>query len=211
LRRDPDVAVVCGWRRERFPEATLWNRLTDAEWRAGAVGEVRACGGDALMRVVAVAEVGGYREDLIAGEEPEMCFRLRMQGWKIRRIDAAMTHHDAAMTLFSQWWQRARRAGHTYAEGVALHGASPERYKRRELLRTLIWALGLPGLAFAGALFVSPWFLALLLAYPLQIARMIASGMAPAQAVFLTIGKFAELQGVLGYWIFRRKTLIEYK
>ncbi len=211
LEEYPEVAVVCGWRREKFPDATLWNYLTELEWRNSPIGEVAACGGDALMRVSALEAVNGYREDLIAGEEPEMCFRMRENGWKIRRLDVDMTWHDADMVRFAQWWQRSRRAGHTYAEGVALHGRSPERYRIRELRRTVLWGLLLPILAVLGALFLTPWLLVLLLAYPLQILRLGVQGMPWSQALFLVIGKFSETQGVLGYWIWRRRTLIEYK
>jgi hypothetical protein len=31
-----------------------------------------------------------------AGEEPELCVRLRRRGWRILRLDAEMTRHDAA-------------------------------------------------------------------------------------------------------------------
>jgi glycosyltransferase involved in cell wall biosynthesis len=213
LQADEAVAVVCGRRREKFPEATFWNRLTDDEWD-GPTGTVRACGGDALMRRAALDAVQGYREDLIAGEEPEMCFRMRAQGWKIQRLTTEMTRHDAAMTRISQWWQRCRRAGHTYAEGAALHGTSPERYRVSELRRTVLWALVLPLLIVLGAL-ITPWAVLGLLAYPAQILRLSLKGQVPAFAACLVIGKFPEAQGVLGYWagrmLGRRKTLIEYK
>lgn len=214
LEAEPDLAVVCGRRREKFPQASLWNRLIDREWDT-PVGEARACGGDALMRRAAFDAVGGYREDLIAGEEPEMCFRMRAQGWRIRRIDAEMCLHDAAMTRFSQWWQRSRRAGHTYAEGVALHGRSPERYRRRELASTLFWGLALPLATLGGLLAFGPWALLVPLAYPLQVLRLIRAGHDPARAFFLVLGKFAEAQGALGYWLARltgrQRRLIEYK
>ena len=177
--------------------------------------KAKACGGDALMRRAALDAVGGYREDLIAGEEPEMCFRMRAHGWRIVRLDAEMTRHDADMTRLSQWWQRSRRAGHTYAEGAALHGRSPERYRMRELRRTLVWGLALPLAALLGALLLTPWALLGLLVYPGQIARMVLRGMDVPRAAFLVLGKFPELQGVLGYWVGRlsgrRRRLIEYK
>ncbi len=113
----PDVAVVCGRRRERFPQRSVYNLLCDLEWDT-PIGEAKACGGDALMRVDAFAAVGGFRPELIAGEEPELCVRLRAKGWKVWRLDAEMTLHDAAMTRFSQWWRRSLRAGHAYAEGA---------------------------------------------------------------------------------------------
>ena len=36
-----------------------------------------------LVRVEAFEAVGGFRPELIAGEEPELCMRLREKGWKI--------------------------------------------------------------------------------------------------------------------------------
>lgn len=209
----PDVAVVCGRRRERHPDASVWNRLIDAEW-ATPVGRTRECGGDAMMRLTALMSVGGFDGSLIAGEEPELCVRLRQAGWAIWRIDAEMTLHDAAMTRFGQWWRRCRRAGHAYAEGAAMHGRPPERHRMAETRRALIWGAGVPLVALAG-LVLTPWSLAILLAWPIQVLRLIARGFEPARALFVTLGKIPEALGVLGYWAGRlsgRKTgLIEYK
>jgi hypothetical protein len=72
LQDEPNVAVVCGRRRERFPQASGFNLLCDLEWNT-PVGEALACGGDAMMRVKAIQEVTGYNPSLIAGEEPELC------------------------------------------------------------------------------------------------------------------------------------------
>lgn len=214
LGADPDLAAVCGRRRERFPEASRWNRLTDAEWDT-PVGEAAATGGDALYRVAALTAVGGYDAALIAGEEPEMCYRMRQEGWRIRRLDAEMTLHDAAMTRVSQWWQRNRRAGHAYAEGAALHGREPEGYRVAETRRALLWGAVLPVLAVLGAVLVSPWALVLLLAYPAQVLRLRARGETWERAIFLTLGKLPEAQGALGYLLGRitgrKRGLIEYK
>lgn len=180
-----EVGVVCGRRRERFPEASLYNRLTDAEWDT-PVGEARSCGGDALMRMNAINGVGGYNPGLIAGEEPELCVRLRQAGWKIWRLDAEMTWHDAAMTRFGQWWKRTRRAGHAFAEGAAIHGAPPERHNVTPTRRALIWGAGLP-LAILLGLFFTPWALALALLWPLKSLRLIGQGMPTDRAVFLTL------------------------
>ena len=214
LQAHPDVAVVCGRRRERFPEASVWNGLIDSEWDT-PVGEARACGGDALMRVDALQQVHGFNSDLIAGEEPELCLRFRLKGWKIWRIDAEMTLHDAAMTRFGQWWQRARRAGYTYAEGAAMHGRTPERHKLRELVSVLAWGLALPLVLLAVAMLVTPWALAGLLAYPAQVLRLRGRGFPWIQALFLVLASFPAAQGALTYgWrrlIRKRAKLIEYK
>ena len=212
---DPDLAVVCGRRRERFPEASRWNRMIDREWNS-PIGEAIACGGDALMRREAVEAVEGYREDLIAGEEPEMCFRMREKGWKVRRIDAEMTLHDADLTEFGQWWKRATRAGHAFAEGAFIHGKSPERFRVTEARRGLIWGAWIPLAILLAALLITPWALLGVLIYPLQILRLrFQHGQPWEEAVFLTLAKFAEAKGAFRFHHRRltgqHKTLIEYK
>jgi GT2 family glycosyltransferase len=214
LDAHPRVAVACGRRRERFPNASVYNRLCDSEWDT-PVGRARACGGDALVRFAAVQAAGGFRDDLIAGEEPELCLRLRRAGWDIWRLDAEMTWHDAAMTRFGQWWRRSRRAGHAFAEGAALHGRSPERHWVAESRRALAWGVGLPALAL-GLAALTPFGLLLLLAYPGQVLRLaLREGprrlAAWERAFFLTLGRFPEALGVLGFHLGRRGRLIEYK
>jgi GT2 family glycosyltransferase len=214
----PQAAVACGRRTERFPQASVYNRLCDQEWNT-PVGQALACGGDALIRWAALEKVGGYDSRLIAGEEPEMCLRLRAKGWQIWRLDAEMTLHDAAMTRFAQWWTRTRRGGHAAAEGMVLHGAGPDRLGVATVRRALLWVLVLPLASLTLALTVSPLAVALLLAYPLQVLRLARrlgfDRPAWEQALFLTLGKFAELHGIADYWArrltHRPTTLIEYK
>lgn len=212
LAARPSVAVVCGRRREIHPEASVWNRLCDAEWDTPP-GQAKACGGDALMRVAAVAKVGGYDPGLIAGEEPELCVRLRQAGWEVWRIDQEMTLHDAAMTRIGQWWKRTRRSGHAFAEGAAMHGAPPERHWVAETRRAVLWGAVLPLVTLLG-LVVTPWAGLLLLAYPLQILRL-SRRLGWERAAFLVLGKIPEAQGVLEYHLNRvrrrRAGLIEYK
>lgn len=212
LAAHPDVAVVCGRRREVRPEASIWNRLCDAEWDT-PVGEAKACGGDALMRLDALRAVGGYDPTLIAGEEPELCVRLRQSGWKVWRIDHEMTLHDAALTRAGQWWKRSRRGGHAFAEGAAMHGAPPERHWVAETRRAVLWGAVLPVLALLG-LVLTPWAGVILLAYPLQILRL-SRRLGWERGAFTVLAKFPEAQGVLQYWLnrirSRRSGLIEYK
>ena len=218
LNDQPDVAAVCGRRRERYPGNSVYNRLCDVEWNT-PIGVAKYCGGDVMVRAQAFRDAGGYRASLIAGEEPELCVRLRGLGWRIWRLDCEMTLHDAAMVRFSQWWNRSRRAGHAFAEGAALHGKKPERHYVRQAVRAAVWGVVLP----TGIVLLSMWFSAalwLLMIYPLQIMRIAVASPLQARfawwrAVFLVIGKFPEAQGLLQYWLNRIRsqsaTLIEYK
>jgi GT2 family glycosyltransferase len=209
-----DIAVVCGRRREKFPEANAFNRLIDKEWNT-PLGEARSCGGDALMRFDAVQAVNGYNPTLIAGEEPELCVRLRASGWRVWRLDAEMTLHDAAITRVGQWWQRSRRAGHAYAEGAALHGAPPERHNVGPTRRAILWGGVLPLLTLVLLFLFWPVGIVLLLIWPAQVFRLWRRYGDLAESLAMTFGKLPEGQGALTYYWRRlrgaRATLIEYK
>lgn len=112
---DPVVAVVCGHLRERFPYASLYQRVMDLDWFSQP-GVSEFCGGIALIRRAVLEEVNGFDSRLIAGEEPEMCQRIRIHNYLILHIDQEMALHDLAITYWSQYWQRAIRTGHAYAE-----------------------------------------------------------------------------------------------
>ena len=212
LNANPGVAAVSGHLRERHPEASVYNRLMAREW-AAPVGEAKAVGGNMMARVEALTALGGFNPALIAGEEPELCVRLRQAGWRVWRLDAEMALHDAAMTRFGQWWRRSKRAGYAYAEGAAMHGRPPERHNVAEARRAIVWGFVLPLVAIVG-FFVTPWALLILGLYPVQIVRL-ARREGWERATFLTLGKLPEAQGALSY--LRRHLsggsarLIEYK
>lgn len=221
LDENNEYAVVCGRRRERFPERSIYNQLCDIEWNTPA-GDATACGGDALIRADAFRQVNGYQDDLIAGEEPEMCFRLREKGWKIYRLDEEMTLHDAAITKFSQWWNRAKRAGYAYASLSFLHGTSPESFKVKEVVSILLWGGVLPVfVVFMSTLHLGAFFLLLL--YPLQIFRLTLKFkslnkpkiVTMSYAVSTVIAKFPQFVGIMKFAVNRLlgddARIIEYK
>lgn len=207
-------AAVCGRLRERHPDATIYNALADLEWD-GPVGEIKSCGGNAMYRRAAFKEVGGFNAHVPAGEEPELCFRLRQAGWRIARIKSDMALHDAAMTSALQLWRRGQRGGHAYAQGAWMHGRTDERFNVRKVLSIIAWG-GL-GPAIAGAAAVCAWWwpvlalipAGLLAVYVAQILRLVLRarrrgvrrGVAWAQGMWLVLGKFAELLGVLRFTV----------
>ena len=223
IQTDPQVAIVCGRRRERFPEASPYNRLADMEWNT-PIGEATECGGDALMRVAAIKEVGGYNPTLICGEEPEMCIRLRRKGWHIWRLDADMTLHDAAMLQFGQWWKRSIRGGWAVAEGYAMYGQADEQYKRKEQKSGWLWGLWIPLVAVALALPTKGLSLLPLLGYAILGFKIYRYRIetyrdepvdARVYAFYCTLSKFPQVIGQAKYWLNRiqnkQATLIEYK
>jgi GT2 family glycosyltransferase len=218
LEQHDNVAVVCGRRRERHPNVSIYNRLCDIEWNT-PVGEATACGGDALVRVDAFEAVGGFRARLIAGEEPEFCLRLRERGWKVWRLDAEMTRHDAAMRRFGQWWIRSVRGGYGMMEVSQLHRHSTLGIWKAELARAIFWGGVLPAVVGISSL-INLASLTAALIYPLQVCRIaigrsLTSIDSWAYASFITLAKFAEFQGIIKYYWRRLRPrsieLIEYK
>jgi GT2 family glycosyltransferase len=220
--QEPSVAIVCGRRRERFPQATIYNHLCDIEWNT-PVGEAKACGGDAMMRVAALREVGGYNPELIAGEEPDLCLRLRRRGHRIVRLDAEMTWHDADIRRFGQWWKRTIRGGYAHAEGFTRHRGGKEKYCAKQVRSNLAWGVFLPLVALGLAVPSGGFSATLLAGYLVLALRVVQSsrrrGLSWAEsrlyASFCVLGKFPSAWGQLRYWLGRlvgkRSRLIEYK
>lgn len=218
LQEHQDVALACGRRREREPEKSCYTRMSDIEWDT-PVGEASECGGDALVRVAAFEAVGGFEPKLIAAEEPELCVRLRENGWKIWRLDRDMTTHDIGMTRFGQWWRRCVRSGYGCTEVAWLHWNSRFALYKRETLSALFWSGALP-LAIVGGTLINPIAAIAILIYPLQISRMaIRRGVAVSTSwiygFFTMANRFAVFQGILTL-LWRRglqkpAELIEYK
>lgn len=224
---DPRRAVVFGRRRERHPDRNAYHMACDDEWNV-PTGDVNSCGGDALLRVAAIAEIGGYPDDLIAGEEPDMCLRLRGRNWRIWSNGREMTWHDVDMDRLGQWWKRCRRSGFSFSELLNKHGQNADPAWRRLVRSALGWTainlLALLGIALAIfdpgpvslAVAALPASLSLL-----QVGRMAWSKrrFGPWRALqwsgLMMIAKAAQTKGWLQYKsqaiTRRRATLIEYK
>lgn len=218
LTEHADVAVVCGQLRERYPEHSIYNRLCDVEWDMPN-GEIPTSGGIAMIRAEAFSEVEGFRADVIAGEEPELCARLRQRGWTIWHIENEMALHDADISSFDQWWRRNVRTGCAYALGASLHGKSPQRLWVRRQRSAIFWGLILPLAIMVGAV-AKIYVIAAFLLYPLQMVR-VAFGrrdlghFAWTYAGFMSLTKFAEMLGIVRFYIGQatgaEHMIIEYK
>jgi GT2 family glycosyltransferase len=219
----PGVGIVCGKVIERNPDTSVYNLLCSLEWQKQP-GYISACGGIFMTRVEVFRSVGGFRNDVMAAEDDELCLRVRRAGWKILAVDEQMVLHDSAITRFSQWWTRARRAGMAYAQGAALHGSSPERHFVRECKSIWFWGLGVPAATLTLTGPTSGLSLFALLAYPALATKIYRAARkrgwshneAWIYAYFTVIGKYPALLGVMQFhyrtrWQKRAATLIEHK
>jgi glycosyltransferase involved in cell wall biosynthesis len=229
LRRfaDPRVAVVWGHRREIRPETSVYNRVLDLDWIAPA-GDSDFCGGDSLMRREVLERTNGFNPELIAGEEPDLCRRIRATGDRILHIDASMTGHDLALHRASQYWRRAVRTGHAYAEISARYRDTPDplwtRESRKNLFQGSLYIL-IAAVVITVAILTRSWIpfsLAFLAAAALclRTARLSKWKGAPWSTLLLFgihshIQHLPILQGQLLYmwrrWRGQSRVLIEYK
>jgi glycosyltransferase involved in cell wall biosynthesis len=226
LRADRQRVAVWGHRRESNPAQSIYTRVLDLDW-VFAPGLVDYFGGDALVRRQALADVGGFDDGLVAGEEPELCRRLRAAGGLIEHIDAPMTRHDLAITTLRAWWTRAERAGLAYAQVAARHAGTADPLWSAEARRNR-WHAGLllaaPGLLLAAAWWQPVAAAALLLLGLLAWARSARRcrwkcpqqpALAWAYAAHSHLQQLPILAGQWRWWRLRRArqapALIEYK
>ena len=218
LSNNDRLGVVTGWRAEIDPDASVFNQMCNVEWH-GPTGDIMTCGGDMMVRIAAFEQVGGFNPKVISAEDDEFCIRLRKAGWQLQRLPLSMTHHDANMLQFSQWWNRAVRTGHGFEQVNGLH---PE-YFVRERRRMWIYGSALPVLGLVGALFYWPLLVFVLAFFALSYARtafgVVKSGLPRSQAAhhafYLFLSKFPNIVGALTYHRRRRNgadmEIIEYK
>ena len=226
LQTHEDVAAVCGRRRERAMAASIYNRLMDVEWDT-PVGEARACGGDAMFRLAAFRAAGGFDASVMAGEEPELCGRLYAAGWKIHRLDAEMTVHDADMHRLGQWLRRDLRTGYGSLDVARRFGDAHFAGRVRQARR---WGLVFPAAGLlviaasgvmAGAGGVGVGICLCLMVIMAQVIRLgwrkrrLGWRVAVAYGLLDMLGKAAQVVGQVGYWRDcargGRGRLIEYK
>jgi glycosyltransferase involved in cell wall biosynthesis len=230
MQARPRLGVVCGRRRELFPEQSVYNRLVDLEWDT-PIGEATACGGDSVIRGEAFEAVGGFDPTAAAGEEPQLCQRIRQAGWSVWRVDAEMTRHDLGMTRFRQWWRRQYRSGYNGLD-ILTRFPGKDRLFEKDLKRSRLWGIGWPlavliaglaGAAIGGSMAGLVATILALLTLPLQMLRLAikvrerveSPRTALIYGVLTMVGKWANLAGQVGYLLDRRRgrmaRLIEYK
>ena len=157
-------------------------------------------------------------------------FNRSVQGFLVRAVDriihvnvetvlpppnGGQESYLTAITRFGQWWKRAVRSGHAFAEGAWLHGAPPERHWVRETRRIWLWGLVLPLIIGLAMLALGAWAALLWLVYPLQWLRLSMRSGSARSSAYMLIGKFAEVSGAIKFHVSRWRgvsgPLIEYK
>lgn len=203
------VIAVCGLCHERYPEKNMYHVIAQKEWN-GPEGFCEAFGGNVLVKKDALAAVQGYNENLVAGEDPELSYRLRREGGHIQRLNAPMVSHDVAMDNFYQYLKRATRTGGAYAEVSSLHRHEREKFWLRPLLRVIVSCIVPWIVLIAGSLLGHPvWAAAIAFTLALRTLRFIPSlvtnqRLSPLQALkyclHLSFVVYPQFFGIIRYW-----------
>ncbi|WP_083234153.1 glycosyltransferase [Candidatus Marithrix sp. Canyon 246] len=213
---DSKIAIVSGHVRERYPQASIYQQVLNLDWIAQA-GISETCGGIALMRRDILEQVNGFNSELIAGEEPEMCQRIRAKGSKILHIDQDMVLHDLAMTHWSQYWRRSVRTGHAYAEVSNLLKSNSINFWQRESRQNFVRVSFFISIFILGFIMNILWFSGLVF-----LALSLRSGWksrwkSTRLMTLFWYGLHSQFQqipimiGQLSYYYGKKQQLIEYK
>ena len=217
LDADPALGAVFGRLREAEPDRSLYAWLSDIEW-AVPPGPATLFSGNVMLRADAVRATGRYRAGMIAGEDPEFAIRMRAGGWRFLCLDQPMAIHQGDISDARAWWRRTRRAGHAFAALNALHPRSPLHDFGRSRARILFWGGAMPFAAAGGlilAALIDPrWIILAVAALSLVAAQLVRVTLreagrhglwrAFALALSLTMGKYAEMAGLLRFHFGRR-------
>lgn len=218
LATTPSAGLVHGHSQEEAPDGSIYNWLTNWEWKK-PVGPASSGIGAFMARSDVFAQTGGFRDTMIAAEDDELFFRIRGLGWETWCIAEPMCRHDVNLHRFMPWFRRMIRAGHSFEELAFLHQGAA----RAQRVRAMVWGGVLPALALGALALWPPLVLgigALYLASILRIAwRLRSEGLAWSgalhAAVLLMGSKFANLYGMGKYWMRRLRRsdakIIEYK
>ena len=224
MQQDNKRAAIVGHLQELNPELSVYNRMCAMEWRspAGDLTNFGALGGISMIRADVFKQLGGFKANVIAGEDSEFGVRLSLAGYKVTKIDHLMAIHDANMTTFQQWWKRAVRGGHAIGQRSDLNGNTVAQDCVKERKSTLVWGVFLPILALFLLIFAGPWSLLILFAYVFLAAKVYFyrrkqgenSRDALTYAQYMPFVKMANGLGLLKFYVNKTKhsyEIIEYK
>jgi len=221
IQSDPNIAIVCGILQEVEPNRTLFTKLCSIEW-SREIGETDSVGGIFIIRAQLFFKLGGFNEYLVAGEEPELCSRVKQKDKRILRIKQLMALHDSGQMMFKQWWARTLRNGVAIAQSIAPQHEQRFVYAFKNVLSIVSWVFILPIVLILSVMY-SPFSLLLLLIYPLKVLHIYSKSLHDIEtkrdrliySLFCIVGKLPEFVGIIkymmNYLLKRQQKIVEHK
>ncbi len=186
-----DVGAVAGHLNERYPEKNFFHKMAHLEWnlRVGSDGwstqstEALTFGGNVMLHKRVFLAAGGYDETMIAGEDPDLSYRVRHTGFRILRLNSPMASHDNNLKSWRQYLTRTYRSGIAYALLAKKYWTQSEKFMMKRLMRIFGGVLLPQMMIFSGILFN-------------QVALGVALGLLVAFRLVFKTSKFARLFGI---------------
>jgi len=144
LELDQSKGVVFGAIEEVDNKNTIYSKVCRFDWYTPP-GDYRLCGGNAMWRRDIFIKAGGFDSTLSAGEEPDLCYKVRQNGHRIVCLDAPMVKHDLDMNSFKEYWLRSIRSGYAYSVIAMRFMNMEEKLWLKETIRNfldpLLWVI----------------------------------------------------------------------
>jgi glycosyltransferase involved in cell wall biosynthesis len=172
LLENARVGAVCGILREERESHSFYSRMIQVDWDL-PTGEIPVFGGIVMIRLAALDQVGGWRPELAAGEEPDLSFRLSDACWTLVGLPVEMAVHDIEMTSFRQYWRRFIRSGYAYAAVGCLNVRGAGRRWVFLTIKNLVYGALFPLAAALSLIWFRPIAAAVAAFYGLLAVKMV--------------------------------------
>jgi cellulose synthase/poly-beta-1,6-N-acetylglucosamine synthase-like glycosyltransferase len=133
-----NVACVIGKLKELHSSHNFFSRIFEYPWKVKQTGFVDAPGAGGTFKKSVLQRVGGYKGNLLRGEEPELGFRLRDLGYRILMIDHVMGTHDYGIHTIGELCVHFQRIGRNFANVLLLPPSTSLAAERHSAQRSLI-------------------------------------------------------------------------
>lgn len=111
------------------------------DWRLSIKDiEAKTFGGNVLIRREILEKTDGYDQNLAAGEDPDLSYRIRRMGYKLYRLNSMMATHDINISSLATFLKRTRRSGFVYGHLALSYWRESERYMVKRSIAILLGA-----------------------------------------------------------------------
>lgn len=144
IREEGRHVVVHGRITEENRHPSVWNTAMGMDWEASRRRHGLP-GGAALWNRQCFIDLGGFRESLRVGEDPELALRARAEGHRIACLEDAMVRHDLGLEGPGDYLRRSMAIGRSKASVIRSRPHDRVAWKRG--LAPLVWVLAATALA----------------------------------------------------------------
>lgn len=160
--------ILSGGLVEREPHKNYFHEMADLDWQqslgnisGNTAAKSKSFGGNVMIKKEILLETGGFNEDLFAGEDSDLSYRIREKGYSIYFFPKIMASHDIQTGNMKSYTKRIFRTGIVYTSLAVKYMGKKEKLFLKEVVRLSansiflisgILVLGLTEFTFTGLL-----------------------------------------------------------